>query len=116
MPCRDDYPDPTYNDGVNAGKESGRKLGIAQAKRELEPLLCEACDLLEQAGKLKKASVALKTWAKEHEEKEKERVAKEAAAKLKKLQAQEAAKREAQAKERALAKLTPKERRALGLK
>lgn len=112
MPCRDDYPQPDYQ---AIGKRAGVKQGVAKAKRELEPLLCEACDLLGQAGKLSKASKELRAWAKEHEEKEKVRLAKEATAKLKKFQEQEAAKRKAKAKERALAKLTPKERRALGL-
>ncbi len=48
MPCRDDYPSTeAYN-----------------IRAELEPLLCEACDLLEKEGLLEKSSADLRAWAK----------------------------------------------------
>ncbi len=76
MPCRDDYPSTeAYN-----------------IRAELEPLLCEACDLLEKEGLLEKSSADLRAWAKKHEAQEFSRIRKEA-----------------------LDKLSPKERRALGL-
>ena len=61
-------------------------------KAKLIPLLCEACDLLEKHGLLTKTSGDLQAWAKEHEAQETSRIRKEA-----------------------LDKLSPKERRALGL-
>ena len=64
-------------------------LGI---KAKLIPLLCEACDLLEKKGLLDQASADLRAWAKEHEAEEFSRIRREA-----------------------LDKLSPKERRALGL-
>lgn len=59
----------------------------------LIPLLCEACDALESAGLLKKMSHEFQAWAKDHEEQEMERI-----------------------KNETLARLSPKQRRALGFK
>lgn len=73
MPCRNDYPD-------NADGPC------------LDVLLCEAMDIIEQAGLVKKMSPELSAWFAKHEAAEVERV-----------------------KAEALAKLTPKEKRALGL-
>jgi len=72
---------------------SGYETNWRDEYAKLVPLLCEACDLLEAAHVLdERASDGLRAWAKEHEKSEVERVRREA-----------------------LAKLTPKERRALGL-
>ena len=76
MPCKDDYPIDYKN----------------TTTKNLDPLLCEACDLLEKHGLLIETSKELQTWAKLHEKKEYNRIRVEA-----------------------LAKLSPKERRALGL-
>jgi hypothetical protein len=81
MPCRDDYP----QDGTEA----------TRLRAELEPLLCEAVDLLDQLegkGATVNMSKKLRAWAKKHEAGEQVRIRQEA-----------------------LEKLTPKERRALGL-
>jgi hypothetical protein len=46
------------------------------------PLLCEACNLLEDAHLLNKASPELRNWYKDHSAKEEDRVRYEAALKL----------------------------------
>jgi hypothetical protein len=75
MPCRDDY----YDDPAN-------KL------KPLDPLLCEAMDILDEHDLLDKCSKELKEWYSKHTTKEIERVKRET-----------------------LAKLTRRERRLLGL-
>lgn len=74
MPCRDDYPD-TYSQGDMESLEY-------RVRKELEPLLCEACTLLEDSGALKKSTPELQAWYKKHEDCEKDRVRLEAAKKL----------------------------------
>ena len=69
MPCRDDR-DYSYDDGRNS------------AIKQLTPLLCEACTLLEEANFLAKASPELKKWFQEHEKCEEDRVRYEGALKL----------------------------------
>lgn len=68
-----------------------------QAQQEyyqtIDHLLCEAMDIIEQHRLMSKCSTDLKKWFKKHEQQEVERVKREA-----------------------LAKLSPKEIRALGLK
>lgn len=74
MPCRDDYP--MYSEGALRGAE-------ANVRAELEPLLCEACTLLEEYAILKKlGSPELLAWYQAHEECEQDRVRLEAAEKL----------------------------------
>ena len=72
MPCRDDRDSSDY--AFENGKESGLK--------QLTPLLCEACSLLEEIGVLDKVSVELRKWYQEHEKCEIDRVRYEAALKL----------------------------------
>lgn len=73
MPCRyDDY----------SPSQSSYESGKADAMKQMVPLLCEACTLLEEAKFLSKASEPLKKWYKEHEECESDRVRYEAALKL----------------------------------
>jgi len=72
MPFRDDYPVSSYD--VESAANNVRA--------ELEPLLCEACALLENEGMLKKLSKDLRTWYENHSKKEQHRVALEAAQKL----------------------------------
>lgn len=55
---------------------------LRRAERELGILLCEAYTLLEDAGLLPKASKRLKSWFSKHQDHEKDRVASEALAKL----------------------------------
>jgi len=74
MPCRNDY-----DDHVSVG-EVERQVHAVRA--ELEPLLCEACALLEDKGLLQKVSTKLNQWYHAHSEREKDRVAYEAAKKL----------------------------------
>ncbi len=74
MPCRSDYPD-TYTEGdINSAR--------MQVRAELEPLLCEACSLLENAHVLQSATPELQAWFKKHEKCEEDRVRLEAAQKL----------------------------------
>lgn len=68
------------------------KNTAASVEAKLVPLLCEACDLLEKNDLVSTMSHELLKWAKEHEAQEVARIRKEA-----------------------LDKLSPKERRALGL-
>jgi hypothetical protein len=71
MPCRDDRDDDyKYSNGE------------AAARKELEPLLCEALSLLEDAGILSKLSPELARWYKAHEACEADRVRYEAVLKL----------------------------------
>lgn len=76
MPCRDDYPD-NYTKGDLESLEH-------RVRKELEPLLCEACTLLEEKGLLTSttATPELVAWFNKHEGCEKERVRLEAALKL----------------------------------
>ncbi len=66
MPCRGPEPEEIY----------------AAEIRQLVPLLCEACNLLEDAKLLNKASPDLLTWYKDHSVREEDRVRYEAALKL----------------------------------
>lgn len=90
MPCRvdgmDDMPSNRELDLRNYNQELQTRL------KRVEPLLCEAVDILEKNNLLRRVSKELKAWATEHEKGEVARIRKEA-----------------------LAKLSPKERRALGL-
>lgn len=81
MPCRDDRTCASENLAI-----------LRERLQRVEPLLCEAVDLLEKNNLLRKVSKELKAWATEHEKGEAARIRKEA-----------------------LAKLSPKEQRALGL-
>lgn len=72
MPCRDDYPVSSYDVDAAANR----------VRAELEPLLCEACALIEEQGLLKKLSQGLRKWYEGHSKKERHRVALEAAQKL----------------------------------
>ena len=74
MPCRDDRDDYRLTqNGVAA---------VAAVRKELEPLLCEACSALEDAKLLPTVSSELKAWYAHHEELEGDRVRYEAALKL----------------------------------
>jgi len=75
MPCRDDRDDcrVSYLDIANAE---------ANIRKEMDPLLCETCTLLEEVGALGKASPELLKWYKAHEACEQNRVRYEAALKL----------------------------------
>lgn len=75
MPCRDDRDDcrVSYQDVAAAE---------ANVRKEMDPLLCEACTLLEELGALNKASPELLRWYKAHEACEQNRVRYEAALKL----------------------------------
>ncbi len=79
MPC-------TYYTSKEEAEMAAQEVG------KLNVLLCEAYGIIEEAGLDKQCSKELKAFAKRHEAKEVERVAREG-----------------------LAKLTRKERRALGL-
>lgn len=74
MPCRDDYPTNYSQRDVEA---EGHRV-----RQHLEPLLCEACSLLENAHVLQIATPELQEWFKKHEKCEEERVRLEAAQKL----------------------------------
>lgn len=74
MPCRDDYPS-TYSQYDIQSAE-------ARVRAELEPLLCEACSMLEGVHVLENATPELRAWFKKHEKCEEDRVRLEAAQKL----------------------------------
>lgn len=74
MPCRDDYPSSYSQYDIENAKNVVRA--------ELEPLLCEACSLLEDAKVLQSATPELRAWFNKHEKCEEERVRLEAAQKL----------------------------------
>ena len=74
MPCRDDYPENYSHCDIQNAQ--------AQIRAELEPLLCEACGLLENNNMLTKLSKPLLTWYDAHCKREVHRVAYEAALKL----------------------------------
>lgn len=75
MPCRmDDYPSNLNQNDVDQA--------VFKVRNELEPLLCEACTLLEETGALSKSTKELQKWYQTHEECEKDRVRLEAAEKL----------------------------------
>jgi hypothetical protein len=76
MPCRDDRDD--YNRVSNQDIINME----AAVRKEMDPLLCEACTLLEEVGALGKASAELLRWYKAHEACEQNRVRYEAALKL----------------------------------
>lgn len=76
MPCRSDfycqecrtdhdYSCPVADARAKAAKENNRANNAPLPAPE--SLLCEACELLEDAGKLTKASAALQDWYKKHE-------------------------------------------------
>lgn len=70
MPCRDDYPTET-----SCAAE-------ARVRKELEPLLCEACTTLENYNIMITASTELRQWYKIHDQREEHRVRLETAMKL----------------------------------
>lgn len=72
MPCRDDYPVSSYDVEAAAQK----------VRAELEPMLCEACALLEDKGLLAKLTAPVRKWYEAHSKREQHRVALEAAQKL----------------------------------
>src|SRR5271167_3721450 len=116
MPCRDDYgPDTSEVDNLNKINKGLRdKLDLAtRVACELEKVLLKT--LLEPDDGFNVLSAEAKEWITKHREKDRkeaERVAREARIEAKRKEA------EAQTKTRknaALAKLTPQERRELGL-
>jgi len=95
MPCRDDgyeISDKEYREGLRKQVDS------------LTDSLCSACRLLEQKNLLEKLPTKVREWWEEHKKADLVREARERAEK-----AQQAL------KEKALAKLTQAEKRALGL-
>lgn len=75
MPCRAECATDTYS-------QNDVKAAEHRVRAELDPLLCEACTLLEEHKLLTASTPALQTWYRQHEECEKERVKYEAALKL----------------------------------
>jgi hypothetical protein len=73
MPCRDSYDTCSQADVDRAARN---------VRAELEPLLCEACSLLENVHALKDATPELQAWYEKHEKCEEDRVRLEAAQKL----------------------------------
>lgn len=75
MPCRD------YDD-YNKICQSDLDAAVQKVRKELEPLLCEACSHLNDLNLFDGVSQELRSWYENHEECEKHRVAYEAALRL----------------------------------
>lgn len=74
MPCRDYQDDRICQSDLDAA--------VNRVRKELEPLLCEACSHLNDLNLFDGVSEELRTWYEKHEDCEKHRVAYEAALRL----------------------------------